>query len=111
MKTLAIPTLQYKSKTRIVFEYIRDCPGATCRDLCADLDLSEGTVRVLLARMSGEHMIHYEGIDENKRRMYFLTPLSKPMRDPKGQGAKQETVTEWPKLTIAQQTPWSALGL
>lgn len=108
MKPLDIPTI--KSMPTKVYEYVRDCPGCTSRDIVADLDMRAQTVRMALKRFQNKGMLRTEGRDSSTGlRFWFMSDGTKYI--PSQAQIKQETVTSWPALEIAKQNPWSALGL
>lgn len=109
MAPLIIPVLN-KPMSQKIYEYVRDCPGCTSRDISADLDMRPQTARAALKRLQNKQMIHTDGKDTDGLVFWFLQDVKRPALE-RITVAKQETVTSWPALEIPKQGPFSALFL
>lgn len=108
MKPLEIPTINKPTATK-VYEYVRDCPGCTSRDISADLDMLPQSARMALKRLQNKALLRTEGQDDDGLKLWWLGDGK--TRTPASFISRQETVSVWPPIDIPKQTPWSALGL
>lgn len=110
MKPLAIPIFHTNTASK-VYEYVRDCPGCTSRDISADLDMLPQSARMALKRLQNKSLVRTEGQDDNGLKLWWLGDGMTRQRHNKQANVKQETVTVWPAVAIEKQTPFSALFL
>lgn len=110
MNKYAIPVL-HTSMPQKVYEYVRDTPRCTSRDIAADLDMRPQTVRMALKRMQNKQMIQTDGRDPSNNLVFWIVQCVKRPPVERFSAPKQETVSSWPALTIPKQNIFSALGL
>lgn len=108
MNKYTIPVI-YKPQIDQMYEYVRDCPGCTSRDIVADLEFAPHAVNLGLIRLLRKGMLRTQGKESGGLKLWFLSD-NKPRPKPQHE-AKQVTVTRWPAVTCAKQNIFSALGL